>query len=142
MRFILNDLMNQRNDKTKNRSFEMDDNLFDILPNKFLWEETVYKDSKFVGEIEECKKLGILVKNSYDFYIYIATKSIKDFEEEMKEIVGKIKSEKKAKEIEIKKEERRIIEEKIINSTTKEEKEDVKLIEDPEDDDIDEFGDY
>ena len=31
IRFILNDLINQRNDRTKNRLFEMDDDLFDIL---------------------------------------------------------------------------------------------------------------
>ena len=47
IRFILNDLMKQRNYKTKDRLFEMDDKLFDILASKSLWEESVYKESKF-----------------------------------------------------------------------------------------------
>ena len=141
MRFILNDLMNQRNEKTKNRSFEMKDNLFEILANKSLWEESTYKDNKFLVEIEEYKELRVLVENSFDFYMYISTKSIKDFEEEIKGIVVKIESEKKAKEIEIKKEERKILEEKIINSTT-EEKKDVILNEGSDDEDIDDITDY
>ena len=97
IRFILNDLMNQNNDKAKNRLFESDDNLFDILANKFLWEKSVVEDSKFAGEIEEYKKLGIYVKNTYDFYMYIAVESINKFENEVKEILGKIKVKKNQK---------------------------------------------
>jgi hypothetical protein len=43
--FILNDLINQ----TKNRLFEINVNLFDIFSNKFLWEESIYKNDKFIG---------------------------------------------------------------------------------------------
>ena len=144
IRFILNDLMNQRNDKTKNRLFEMDDNLFDTLSNKSLWEESIYKDTKFVGEIEEYNKLKISFKNIYDFYKYIGTRSIADFEDEMKEILGKINTETKAKEIEKKLEEREKKREEIEKGPPNEENiEDVKVIEDNDDDeDIDDIGDY
>jgi hypothetical protein len=144
IRFILNNLMNQRNDKTKNRLFEMDDNLFDTLSNKSLWEESIYKDTKFVGEIEEYNKLKISFKNIYDFYKYIGTRSIADFEDEMKEILGKINTETKAKEIEKKLEEREKKREEIEKEPPNEENiEDVKVIEDNDDDeDIDDIGDY
>ena len=49
IRFILNDLMNQRNEQAKNRLLEMNDNLFDIFSNKFLWVESIYKNDKFLG---------------------------------------------------------------------------------------------
>ena len=134
--------MNQRNDKTKNRLFEMDDKLFDILASKSLWEESVYKEGKFVEEIEEYKKLGISVKNSYDFYKYISTDTINKFEDEMKGILGKINNEEKAKFTEIKKEERKRKEEEIIKSTVEEKAVDVKVIEENDDDDIDDIGDF
>ena len=106
IRFILNDMVNQRNEQTKNRSFEMDDKLFEIFANKFMWEESIFKDSKFLGEIEEYKQLGISVKESYYFYKHISTKSIKEFEDEKIRILEKINNEEKAKLAEIKKEER------------------------------------
>ena len=96
--------MNQRNDQTKNRLFEINDNLFDIFSNKFLWEESIYKNDIFIGEIEKYRKLGIFVKTSYDFYKYIVT--LKEFEEEIKGILEKINNEEKAKLAEIKREER------------------------------------
>ena len=104
--FILNDLMNQRNDQTKNRLYEINDNLFDIFSNKFLWEESIYKNDKFIREIEKYIKLGISVKTSYDFYKYIVTNNFKEFEEEIKGILEKINNEEKAKLVEIKREER------------------------------------
>ena len=100
IRFILNDLMLQKNDYVNYRLFEMDDNLFDILSNKYLWEKSVFEDSKFPREIEEYKKLGISVKNIYDFYMYIANDSINKFKEEMKVILGKTNHVEKPKEIE------------------------------------------
>ena len=104
--FILNDLINQRNDQTKNRLYEINDNLFDIFSNKFLWEESIYKNDKFIREIEKYIKLGISVKTSYDFYKYIVTNNFKEFEEEIKGILEKINNEEKAKLVEIKREER------------------------------------
>ena len=115
--------MNQRNDRTKNRLFEMDDKLFDILSNKILFDEAVYKDNKFIIDIEEYKNFSICVKNTYDFYKYIATKSINDFEEETKGIIGKINIEEKEKLIQAK-------------------NEDVKIIEDNDDDDIYDIGEF
>ena len=49
--------MNQRNEQAKNRLLEMNDNLFDIFSNKFLWVESIYKNDKFIGEIEKYRKL-------------------------------------------------------------------------------------
>ena len=86
IRFILNDLINQRNEQAKNRLLEMNDNLFDIFSNKFLWVESIYKNDKFIGEIEKYRKLGISVKTNYDFYKYIVTNNFKEFEEEVKGI--------------------------------------------------------
>ena len=86
IRFILNDLMNQRNEQAKNRLLEMNDNLFDIFSNKILWVESIYKNDKFIGEIEKYRKLGISVKTNYDFYKYIVTNNFKEFEEEVKGI--------------------------------------------------------
>ena len=146
IRFLLNDLMNQRNDKTKNRLYEMDDNLFDILSNEFLWEKPIYEDSKFSKEIKEYKELGILVENIYYFYKYIATDSINKFEDEMKEILGKINNEEKEKKAEEKKKEREIIRNKIEiekeNETNDKNTQEVAVIEEDENDDIDEFVDY
>jgi len=78
--------MNQRNEQAKNRLLEMNDNLFDIFSNKFLWVESIYKNDKFIGEIEKYRKLGISVKTNYDFYKYIVTNNFKEFEEEVKGI--------------------------------------------------------
>ena len=125
--------MNQRNEKIKNRLFEMDDKLFDILSNKILWDEAVYKDNKFLVEIEEYKNFGICVKNTYDFYKYIATKSINDFEEGIKGIMVKINNEKKEKLIQAKNEERDKKKEKIDKLVEEKIVEDVKVIEDNDD---------
>ena len=78
--------MNQRNEQAKNRLLEMNDNLFDIFSNKILWVESIYKNDKFIGEIEKYRKLGISVKTNYDFYKYIVTNNFKEFEEEVKGI--------------------------------------------------------
>ena len=150
IRFLLNDLMNQRNDKTKNRLYEMDDNLFDILSNEFLREKSVYEYNNFSKEIKEYKELGILVKNIYYFYKYIATDSINKFEDEMKEILGKINNEEKEKKAEEKKKEREIIRNKIEiekekekeNETNDKNSQEVEVIEEDDNDDIDEFAEY
>ena len=142
IRFLLNDLMNQRNDKTKNRLFEMDDKLFDILSNKILWDEAVYRDSRFLVEIEEYKNFCICVKNIYDFYKYIATKSINDFEEETKGILGKINNEEKEKLIQAKNEERDKKKEEIDKLVEEKKVEDVKVNEDNDDEEIDDIADF
>ena len=140
IRFILNDLMNQKNNRAK--LFEIDDNLFDILANKNLWKISNTKESKFASEIEEYKKLGILVKNIYDFYNYISTDSLRKFEEEIQEILEKINKEKKEKSLEKKIQERENERIKIENTPTNPKLEEVKVAEDDDDEDIDEFGDY
>ena len=142
IRFLLIDLMNQRNEKTKNRLFEKDDKLFDILSNKILWDEAIYKDDKFLVEIEEYKNLGISFQNTYDFYKYIATKSINDLEEEKKSILGKINNEEKEKLIRAKNEERDKKKEEIEKLSEEKNVEDVKVIEDNGDIDLDEIGDF
>ena len=142
IRFILNDLMNQRNDQTKNRLFEINDNLFDIFSNKFLWEESIYKNDKFIREIEKYRKLGISVKTNYDFYKYIVTNNFKEFEEEIKGILEKINNEEKAKLAEIKREERIKKEKELEKPTIGTNTDDVKVLEDNDDEDIDDFGDY
>ena len=134
--------MNQRNDQTKNRLFEINDNLFDIFSNKFLWEESIYKNDKFIGEIEMYRKLGIFVKTSYDFYKYIVTNNFKEFEEEIKGILDKINNEEKTKLVEIKREERIKKEKKLEKLTIGTNTDDIKVLEDNDDEDIDNFGDY
>ena len=134
--------MNQRNDQTKNRLFEINDNLFDIFSNKFLWEESIYKNDKFIGEIEMYRKLGIFVKTSYDFYKYIVTNNFKEFEEEIKGISDKINNEEKTKLVEIKREERIKKEKKLEKLTIGTNTDDIKVLEDNDDEDIDNFGDY
>jgi hypothetical protein len=134
--------MNQRNDQTKNRLFEINDNLFDIFSNKFLWEESIYKNDKFIGEIEKYRKLGIFVKTSYDFYKYIVTNNFKEFEEEIKGILEKINNEEKTKLAEIKREERIKKEKELEKLTIGTNTDDVKELEDNDDKYINDFGDY
>ena len=58
--------MNQKYEKSG--SIELDDNLFEYLNNKYLWNNAIIKDDKFAGECEQYKKLFIYIKNAYDFY--------------------------------------------------------------------------
>ena len=141
IRFILNDLMNQKNDKGQNRLFGLDDNLFDILANKFLWENSVYSDKRFSSEIEEYKKKGIYVKNLYDFYKYISTDSLNKFKDEIKEILEKIYNEERIKLAEERREERDKKREEFDKQTTDQTTEDVKVVDD-DDEDIDDMTDY
>ena len=76
IRFILNNLMNQRNDKTKNRLFEMDDNLFDTLSNKSLWEESIYKEPYTITEIA---KYCIEPKTKLEIYNHFFDAAKKDY---------------------------------------------------------------
>ena len=139
----INNLFNQTEFlQTKNRLFEINDNLFDIFSNKFLWEESIYKNDKFIGEIEIYRKLGIFVKTSYDFYKYIVTNNFKEFEEEIKGILDKINNEEKTKLVEIKREERIKKEKKLEKLTIGTNTDDIKVLEDNDDEDIDNFGDY
>ena len=95
IRFLLNDAMNQKEDKY--RLFELNDNLFMHLNNLFLWDNNIINDGRFINEIEEYKNLGIFIKNSYEFYLDIATDNINEFEKEIKNISEEIISNEKIK---------------------------------------------
>ena len=95
IRFLLNDAMNQKEDKY--RLFELNDNLFMHLNNHSLWDNNIINDGRFTNEIEEYTNLGIYIKNSYDFYMDIATDSINEFEKEIKNISEEINSNEKIK---------------------------------------------
>ena len=95
IRFLLNDAMNQKEDKYK--LFELNDNLFMHLNNLFLWDNNIINDGRFINEIEEYKNLGIFIKNSYEFYMDIATDNINEFEKEIKNISEEIISNEKIK---------------------------------------------
>ena len=148
IRFILNDLMIQKKNNNKNRLYEMDDNLFDLLESPFLWEKNVIEDSRFTDEMGEYKKLGICVKNIYDFYRSIANDNIKKFEEEISDILSKINNDEKEKKIEKRQEERnKKIEaiEKEKETETKKEKEisaPKEEVKDVDDEDIDDYPDF
>ena len=114
----------------------MENNLFDILSNKFLWEKNVAEDSRFSGEMEEYKKLGISIENIYDFYKCIAFDSTNKLEEEMKDILAEINRDKKLKEIEKKQEVREKRREEIEKEGPKVEAKEI------DDEDIDEFNDF
>ena len=75
----------------------MNDNIFDYLSNKFLWNNEIYTDNRFIKECEEYKYLGIYVKNIYDFYNYIANDFKDKFEKEKKEIIEKIRADENEK---------------------------------------------
>ena len=141
IRFILIDIMSQTLNKA--RLFEINDNLFDLLSSKYLWEESFTKDNKFTKEIEEYKKLGVLVSNTYDFYKYIATDSIKQFEEEIQDILKKINNEEKSKLVEERLKEREEKRKEIDNIQITQKTEDVKLTDiNDDEDDIDEMTDF
>lgn len=102
IKFLLNVIMNQKYENT------LIDNLFDYLNNRYLWNNAIYKDSKFASECEEYKNLGIYVKNAFDFYSYISSDFKINFENKKNEFLNKLddaKNEKIRKEKEKKREE-------------------------------------
>ena len=136
IRFLLNVLMNEKNNKTG--LVEEDDNLFNYLGNQLLWNDKDYKDPRFAKEMEEYKKLGIYVKNSLDFYSYIISSCKNGFDNEMKNLSGIIFAEKKEK-IE-KLENDKIEEERVIIEQTKNDY--VSNAQDIDDYDIDDMTDF
>ena len=140
IRFLLNIVMNQKNDK--DGLVEVNDNLLDYLSNQFFWDKSTYEDSRFSKECGEYKDLGIYVKNTYDFYSYIANDSKEKLEKEMKEILEKIsfdEKEKLAKEKQIKREEERKNLEIILKKEEENEKSNIINMED--DEEIDDLPD-
>jgi hypothetical protein len=89
IRFLINIEINQKNDKTGSKDFN--DNLFDYLNIKYLWNNEIFNNIRFIQEYEELKNLGIYVKNIYDFYSYISIDTKSNFEKEKKEILEKLK---------------------------------------------------
>ena len=89
IRFLINIEINKKNDKTE--SIDFNDNLFDYLNIKYLWNNEIFNNIRFIQEYEELKNLGIYVKNIYDFYSYISIDTKSNFEKEKKEILGKIR---------------------------------------------------
>ena len=88
IKFLLNVIMNLKNNS---ELIDLNDNLFDYLNYKFLWDNEISSDSRFAKECEEYKNLGIYLKNAYDFYSYIANDSKLKFEKEISEIKEAIK---------------------------------------------------
>ena len=86
--------MNQKDEKSG--LIELEDNLFEYLNNKFLWNNETIKDDRFTKECEQYKKLQIYIKNVYDFYGSISTKFQEEFEAENKEILDEIKNDEEA----------------------------------------------
>ncbi len=136
IRFLLNVLMNEKNDKTG--LVEENDNLFNYLGNQLLWNDKDYKDPRFAKEMDEFKKLNILVKNSLDFYSNIASSSKNEFDNEMKDLSGRIMEEKKEK-LENEKQAKREEERKKIEQTKND---DENNAQDVDDDDIDDITDF
>ena len=89
IRFLINIEINKKNDKTG--SIDFNDNLFDYLNIKYLWNNEIFNNIRFIQEYEELKNLGIYVKNIYDFYSYISIDTKSNFEKEKKEILEKLK---------------------------------------------------
>jgi len=94
IKFLLNVVINQRDIA---ELIDINDNLFEYLNNKFLWNVEFSTDNRFTKEIEEYKKLGIFVKNSYDFYCYISNDIKNKLEKEKRKIKEIIKTEEKIK---------------------------------------------
>ena len=69
IKFLLNVVTNK---KEETKLINMNDNLFDYLNSKFLWNFEFSNDNRFTKELEEYKILGIYIKNVYDFYCYIS----------------------------------------------------------------------
>ena len=94
IKFLLNVVINQRDIA---ELIDINDNLFEYLNNKFLWNVEISTDNRFTKEMEEYKKLGIFVKNSYDFYCYISNDIKLKLEKEKIKIKDIIKTEEKKK---------------------------------------------
>jgi len=96
IKFLLIVAMNQKDNA---ELIDINDNLFDYLNYKFLWNNNISNDSRF-KECDEYKNLGIYLKNAYDFYSYISNESKIEFEKEKGEIKEKIKIEENNKKME------------------------------------------
>jgi len=123
MKFLINVFENKKNEETD--IIDKNDNLFDYLNNKFLWDNKICKDEEFNKECEEYKKLGINVKYSYELYKKISFKSKEKFEKEKNDILDKIKKEedeqlRKEKEKKREEEGKKIEEQKAINENKEE----------------------
>ena len=140
MKFLINVFENKKNEETD--IIDKNDNLFDYLNNKFLWDNKISKAEEFDKECEEYKKLGINVKYSYKLYKKISVKSKEKFEKEKNDILDIIKKEEDEqlrKEKEKKREEEgKKIEEQIAINENKEEVEPVD-IDEGDLDDLDAF---
>ena len=95
IKFLLNILMYQKNGKCE--LIDKEDNLFEYLSNKFLWNHEIYSDKRFNEECKEYKNLSIFVKNAYNFYSYISIKCKDKFDKEKKETLDKIKMDEEEK---------------------------------------------
>ena len=140
MKFLINVFENKKNEETD--IIDKNDNLFDYLNNKFLWDNKISKAEEFDKECEEYKKLDIKVKYSYELYKKISVKSKEKFEKEKNDILDIIKKEEDEqlrKEKEKKREEEgKKIEEQITINENKEEVEAVD-IDEGDLDDLDAF---
>ena len=94
IKFLLNVVINQRDIA---ELIDINDNLFEYLNNKFLWNVEISTDNRFTKEMEEYKRLGIFVKNSYDFYCYISNDIKNKLEKEKIKIKDIIKTEEEKK---------------------------------------------
>ena len=89
---IIRFLLNIEMEKVDNKNLSIkENNLFDSISKKYLWEKEIYiNNEKFNEEIMEYKKFNIYVKNAYDFYCSISSKSKKNFENRKNEMLDKI----------------------------------------------------
>ena len=95
IKFLLNIIMNQKNNK--NDIIDNNDNLFEYLNNRFLWDNETLSDNRFTKEMEELKNLNIYIKNAYEFYTYIANEFKDNLEHEKSDILEKIKRDEEQK---------------------------------------------
>jgi hypothetical protein len=89
---IIRFLLNIEMEKVDNKNLSIkENNLFDSISKQYLWEKEIYDNTeKFNEEIMEYKKFNIYVKNAYDFYCSISSKSKKNFEKRKNEMLDKI----------------------------------------------------
>ena len=74
-----------------------DENLFEYLSNKYLWNSKIYEDKKFNDEIIDLKKYGIKIKQAYYFYCHLGKENGKKFQKEIENFAEEISNEEKSK---------------------------------------------
>ena len=94
IKFLLIIIINENNEIPIN----MEENLFNYLNNKYLWNNDIYIDNRFSDTCKEYYDLNIKVKNAYDFYSHISIDYKSKFEKEKNKIVDKIRIAKKEEE--------------------------------------------